>query len=110
MSQNSRNIGGKKRKKTYIDELTQFVGPIQEGINCWKIALARNIRQLNHNGSSISSYTKLFCGIWLTFNDGSEDKITLGSSELPMGKSSVASINVIKSLLNKVRNRYELFL
>ena len=70
-----------RKGKTYINELVQLVGPMQEVVNGLKIALAKNIRQLPHDGSSISSNTTLCCGILLTFNDGNEEKITLGASK-----------------------------
>ena len=85
------------RGETYVNDMTHNVGWIQEIINASYIADCGFIRQLGHDGGSISRWETLRISIIIVdHNNENPRHLHIAPSALPKGKSAAESLETIK--------------
>ena len=87
------------------------LGWMQEIINATLLAGCANIRQLGHDGGSISEVETLCVSTIITdINNENPRTLILAASALPSGKTAVATVDTIEYLIERQKNKYRLFL
>jgi hypothetical protein len=96
---------------TYINKMRQMVAWMQEIINSCFLGSCSNIRQLGHDGGSISEVETLCVSAIITGKDNLNPRhLVLAASTLPAGKSAAATVDAIEGIIGRHRNKYRLFL
>jgi hypothetical protein len=84
---------------------------MQEIINATFLAGCANIRQLGHDGGSISEVETLCVSTIITdMNNENPRTSILAASALPSGKTAAATVETIEYLIERHKNKYRLFL
>jgi hypothetical protein len=95
------------RGKTYVNDMTHNVGWIQEIINASYIAYCEFIRQLGHDGGSISRWETLCISIIIVdHNNENPRNLHIAPSALSKGKSTAESLETIKYTFSRLKEKY----
>ena len=78
---------------------------MQEIINACFLGSCSNIRQLGHDGGSISEVETLCVSAIITEKDNLNPRhLVLAASTLPAGKSAAATVDAIEGIIGRHRN------
>ena len=111
----SSRVGAKQhsiiRGHTYLTRLRHCLGWIQEIINGAFVAESPNIRQLGHDGGSISQMSTLCVSGIITDKDNENPRhLLFAASSIPAGKSAESTVDCIKEIFDRHKHKYRLFL
>ena len=98
-------------EKTYMNNIQHCVGWMQEIVNASFLADCGSIRQLGHDGGSISRMETLCVSAVIVDHKNENPRhLYLAPSALPKGKSAAESLETIKYTFSKLKEKYVSFL
>jgi len=102
---------GIEHGKSTMNALRQEMRWMQQVINGALLADCTFIRQLGHDGGSISRMSTLCISAIITDEDNDNPKhVCLAASELPPGKSPVDTVETIEYTMKEITEKYEMYL
>jgi len=100
-----------KVRQTYANRMRQNLGWIQEIINGAFVADCYRILQIGQDGGSVAEMETLCVSILVTDKENSKPKhVVLAASTLPADKTARSSVEAIKYLFERHKEKYTLFL